>query len=248
MTESTTQTTKGPLPPYIAFKTLVDIVERMEREEPPTRVDPTYLDSYAGGYRPTVISNLQTLGLLKKTGEPTETLLALVIADEAERKNLIAQLLKTQYSDVFVLGTNSTQGQFLEVFSHRGAQGDTRRKAVSFFLKGCTYADLATGTHWKTPPASTSGTKRKATPRRDALEGEKDRADEQKDVQPRGEDVATVRLRSGGTLTLALDGNSLVMPKDDRNFVFSIVDLMQEYEQRADNSPSATIKTVEENA
>ena len=51
---------KTPIPPYIAFKTLLDVIERMEREGPPTRVDPTYLESYAGGYRPTVIANLHT--------------------------------------------------------------------------------------------------------------------------------------------------------------------------------------------
>lgn len=39
---------KKPLPPYIAFKTLTDVIERMESEDIPTRVDPSYLDTYAG--------------------------------------------------------------------------------------------------------------------------------------------------------------------------------------------------------
>ena len=117
---------KGQMPPYIAFKTLTDIIERMEREDPPTQVDPTYLDTYAGGYRPTVIGNLQTLGLLTKTCEPTPVLLGLVGADEPTRKKLIGELLLSVYPDVLALPKNSTQGQFLDVFTARGAQGDTR--------------------------------------------------------------------------------------------------------------------------
>lgn len=222
---------KGPLPPYIAFKTLIDLIERMEREEPPKRVDPSYLDSYAGGYRPTVISNLQTLGLLTKTGEPTPTLLALVAADEPRRKQLVADLIGAHYSDVLALGKNSTQGQFLEAFAARGASGDTRRKAVSFFLKACAYAGITTGTHWKTPPASATGTRRPKAAKSAQNGGTPPKDEPRGDSGDPSQDVATVRLRSGGTLTLALSGSSLTMPKDDRNFVFGIVDLMQEYDE-----------------
>lgn len=163
MAEPAKSDPKKPLPPYIAFKTLTDLIERMEREEPPTRVDPSYLDSYAGGYRPTVISNLQTMGLLNKDFVPTDELKALVAGTEADRKRLIAELVGRLYTEVLALGMNSTQGQFLEAFSSLGAHGDTRRKAVAFFLKAAKYGGVETGTHWKTPPASTNGAIRRRT-------------------------------------------------------------------------------------
>lgn len=145
---------KVPMPPYIAFKTLVDVIDRMEREGPPTRVDPTYLESYAGGYRPTVIGNLQSMGLLEKTGEPTPVLLGLVAAtDDSTRKARMAELVHRVYPDVLALPPNSTQGEFLDVFTARGAKGDTRRKAISFFLKACAYSAVEVGQHWKTPSA-----------------------------------------------------------------------------------------------
>lgn len=168
MVEAVDAKKRGTLPPYIAFKTLIDIVERMEREEPPTRVDGSYLETYAGGYRPTVINNLQTLGLLNTASEPTDTLKALVKANESERKNLVAQILSTTYPDVLALSRVSTQQQFLEAFTAMGVNGDTRRKAISFFLKAASFAGVPTGMHWKTPAAQVGGTRRRAKPLNDA--------------------------------------------------------------------------------
>jgi hypothetical protein len=122
---------------------------------------------------------------------------------------------------------------------------------VSFFLKACTYAGVKTGTHWKTPPAAANGTRRRVIVRKpEGITGEQQQrgdADDSGNSGEPGTDVATVRLRSGGTLTLALAGSSLMMPKDDRNFVFGIVDLMQEYDQPGESS-GATDADDEEGA
>lgn len=217
MAETTASATaKGPLPPYIAFKTLIDLIERMEREEPPTRVDPTYLDTYAGGYRPTVISNLQTLGLLTKTGEPTELLLGLVSADEVTRKELMAKMLGDVYADVLALPKNSTQGQFLDAFTGRGAQGDTRRKAVSFFLKACKNAGVQTGTHWKTPPASASGTTRRRTPKPNGESGKVEPIDPTSGDEGAGE-VVNVNLGAAGNVVVNVRVKWLQL--DDETFL-----------------------------
>jgi hypothetical protein len=204
----------GPMPPYIAFKTLTDVIERMERDGAPTRVDPSWLDSYAGGYRPTVIGNLHTLGLLSKAGEPTEDLLNLVAADEGTRKQLIGNMVQKVYADVLALPLNSTQSQFLEVFSARGAAGDTRRKAVSFFLKACKHADLPVGGLWKTPPASANGTTRRRTPK------EKQDPIVQEDSNAAGGsgqgEVVVVGLGAAGTVTVNVDVKWLQL--DDPTF------------------------------
>lgn len=220
---------KGPMPPYIAFKTLLDLVERMEREEPPTRVDPTYLDTYAGGYRPTVIGNLQTMGLLTKTGEPTPVLLGLVSSDDAGRKKMVGELVKGLYPEVFALGMNSTQGQFLEAFTARGATGDTRRKAISFFLKACAYAGVQTGTHWKTPAASATGSTRRRTPKTT------DTADDTPPPfvpppPPTDEHTRVVTLRTGGEISLSVNMNPLVLRGAERKFFNALVDLLDDYE------------------
>lgn len=213
MTEPTPETKKA-LPPYIAFKTLTDLVERMEREEPPTRVDPSYLDSYAGGYRPTVISNLQTLGLLNKESEPTDDLKALVTGTEADRKKLIGEMVQKLYTDVLALGMNSTQGQFLEAFAAMGAHGDTRRKAISFFLKAAKFGGVDTGQHWKTPPASANGTIRRRiakTPKPDEAPGATVPLDAS---NPGGGEVVVVDLGDAGRVTVNVEVKWLQLDDD----------------------------------
>jgi len=204
MVEAADTKKRGTLPPYIAFKTLIDIVERMEREEPPTRVDGSYLDSYAGGYRPTVINNLQTLGLLNTAGEPTEKLKALIKASEAERKVQIADILRATYPDVVALNKYSTQQQFLDAFTAMGVSGDTRRKAISFFLKAATFAGLPTGMHWKTPAAQVGGTRRRAKAATD--NGQKVDTPAQEEV------AATPSVAGGETVTINFgDAGSVVV-------------------------------------
>jgi hypothetical protein len=238
-------TQKAPMPPYIAFKTLIDVIERMERESPPTRVDPTYLDTYAGGYRPTVIGNLQTLGLLTKAGEPTSVLLDLVEADEATRKTLIAQLIRTSYPDVLALPSNSTQGQFLEIFTARGAQGDTRRKAVSFFLKASAYAGIQTGTHWKTPPASTSSsTRRRATKEKNGSETPDPSGETQNSTSLSGE-IVTVDLGDAGRVVVAVDVKWLQL--NDETFT-SLRKAIQDLKSLAAANPPAPVTTLEATA
>src|SRR5437868_7064320 len=85
---------QGFTPPYIAFKTLIGLVERMEREEPPSRIDKSYLDSFSGGYQTQVLAALDALELLGESGVLGDRLKALVAADESERKQIVGELIR----------------------------------------------------------------------------------------------------------------------------------------------------------
>lgn len=222
---------KQPLPPYIAFKTLIDVVERMEREDIPTRVDPSYLDSYAGGYRPTVIGNLQTLGLLGKGGEPTERLSSLVYANEADRQRLVGEMISEFYSDIFALGLNSTQSQFLEAFAAKGVRGDTRRKAISFFLKACAYSGVKVGTLWKTPPATPTGTSAKRKAQQTAIKNDTPPAEERATVHHGAGETVVVELGTAGRVTVHVDVKWLEL--DDPN-VKTLRDAIKSLQKMAD--------------
>lgn len=202
---------RAPLPPYIAFKTLTDLIERMEREDPPTRVDPTYLDSYAGGYRPTVIGNLQTLGLLNDSREPTERMLALVRAPEGDRQHLVGELIKGYYGDVLALGRNATQGQLLEAFNDKNVSGETRRKAIGFFINACKYADIGLSPHWKTPAAAKPlGARKKGANTTDNNTGADAAQTSTKNSQGAGETVV-VDLGPAGAVTINVNVAWLVL-------------------------------------
>src|SRR6266700_4832424 len=123
-------------PPYIAFKTITTLLERMKREDPPSRIDKSYLDNFSGGYQTQVLAALHSLELLGPNGELSETLKALVKADESEQKHIIGGMIRSLYAPVLALGTNATKSQLLEGFSVLAPRvtGDTKRKAIAFFL------------------------------------------------------------------------------------------------------------------
>src|SRR5260370_24959589 len=104
-----------PSPPYIAFKSLLNLIERMEREGIPGRIDPTYLDNLAGGYQGQVFSALRSLGLMADDRKPTGVLSALVSMPD-RREELVAELIRRVYPWTFTLTTDATHGQLEEAF------------------------------------------------------------------------------------------------------------------------------------
>jgi hypothetical protein len=229
----------GGAPPYIAFRTLIDTVDRMAKEGAPSRVDKSYLENFSGGYQTQVIAAFESLRLLEAEGRLSDRFKALVTADEAERKRLISQMVREQYGDVLALGTNATQLQLMDAFENMRIKGDTRRKAIAFFLKAAEYGGVSTSPHWKTPGASQRRAATRATQRTTAKRARGARGSEDEQQQPpppasTAENVHSIRLRSGEELTLKLTGNLLVMPRDDRNFVFGLIDMMQDYQDGVD--------------
>jgi hypothetical protein len=160
---------RRPAPPYFPWPALNTLVQRMATEGPPTRIDKSYLDNQSGGMQTAILSGLRWLGLIQEDGRLTETFIQLAEADEAERKEIITSLLRARYGPIIELGTqNATQLQLEEAFKTEfGAQGETRRKGVSFYLKAAAYAGVPVSRNWK-PPRSTvvRSTRRKPGQRR----------------------------------------------------------------------------------
>ena len=95
MSQTETPTNAKWTPPYTAFRTILDLIERMVKEEPPSRIDKSYLNNYSGGYQTQVIAMLNTLGLRnEETQEVGERMLALVKASETERPRIIAEMVR----------------------------------------------------------------------------------------------------------------------------------------------------------
>ena len=64
----------GPVPPYMSFATLLNQIERMEREGTPARIDRSYLVGMAGGTRNQFEMGLRSLGLIDESDQVTDTL------------------------------------------------------------------------------------------------------------------------------------------------------------------------------
>src|SRR4051812_24227513 len=109
-------TEAGFTPPYIAFKTLNGLIDRMKADEPPARIDKSYLDNYSGGYQTQLLAALDSLDLLGENGELSDTLKRLVLGDEAEQQQIIGDMVRERYGPVLALGTNATQQQMIDAF------------------------------------------------------------------------------------------------------------------------------------
>jgi hypothetical protein len=226
-----------PSPPYMAFATFLTAVEGLEQAVP-RKLDRSAWRSLAGRSKTDAMNAFKFMSLIEQDGTTKPALTRL--ADEKEqRKAILRELLEKAYPGVVELAkSNGTISQLQAEIAKMGVQGQTMRKSVSFFLKAAEYAGMQLSPQWQNYTRSNPDRPRKKrnTPRA-AGNGEavppkererKPPADEQPPAPPVGESV-TVKLRSGRTVTLLVSGSILSMPTDDRAFLFSIIDRLQEY-------------------
>jgi hypothetical protein len=151
-------------PAYFAFKTLTNMIVKMEEHGPPNRVDRTFLPGMSGAGQTLFIAGLKALGLIDEDGVVQDRLKELVSKPD-ERPQIMGQIIREHYPEAVALGqTNATTGELLEVFKiHHGVQGDTARKSIAFFLGAAKYAgDIQLSPNFKTPTIRTgAGSSRK---------------------------------------------------------------------------------------
>lgn len=130
-----------PTIPYAPWPTCLHLIERMEKDGVPSRIDNTYLIGMAGGTQSVVKQALRSLDLIDGNGQTTPRLLALVDQPD-NRPALVADLLRERYPRLTSLSLNATRGELDEAIKSYGLSGATSRKAASFYLSAATYAGL----------------------------------------------------------------------------------------------------------
>jgi hypothetical protein len=181
----TEKRTESWVPPYTAFRNLLNLLERLEANMPP-RIDRSFLTG-SGAVNTQTLKALRSLGLIDEGGVVQPRLIELATNPE-DRPALIARMVEHFYPKPVALGkVNATQKQLEESFDDMEVTGDTRRKAIAFFLKAADYGKLTLSPYFKTPSSRGSGsgprkqTSRKTTKREkietgEAGEGGKDRS------------------------------------------------------------------------
>lgn len=231
----TEEATAGPVPPYLSFATLLNQIERMEREGTPARIDPSYLVGMAGGTRSQFKMGLRSLGLIDETNQVTDTLVELAGKPD-DRPEILAGILRDRFPRLVGLGENATRGQLDEVLSEYGLGVDTRRKAASFYVAAASYAGIPLSPHIRPAKGvNSAGAQRRV--RRSRKRPAAPTTPSAQSVAPQG-DTHSLRLRSGGQVTLSVSVNVMQLSVEDRNFVFHLIDKLKEYEQSQANSES----------
>ena len=157
-------------PPYVAWATLQNAIERMESEgDAPSRLDRSYLKNMPGSTQSRFRQACRWLGLVGPDDAPTDTLRKLV-HNPVVRKATVAALLRERYPGPLALPMNATQQMLEEAFREMGsAGGETGRKSIAFFLHACKYADIDVSKQFMQPRASRANGTAPRKPRRKSV-------------------------------------------------------------------------------
>jgi len=225
---TTEQDTSGFAPPYVSWTTLSNLIsERLGGSPLPPRIDKGFLDNYSGSTQAHLLMALRSFGLIEEDGT-ISTRLARLAEEPESRQQIWLDLLEEFYPTQLKLARgNGTAQQLWESFN--GLSGSTLRKAVVFYLQAVEFAGAPNSPHFKPPrqpkvEGSRSKRSKPTTPEskiRETLSPPP--------AEP-GKSLGRVVLPSGGTVSLDLNVDLYKLDKDERNFVFGLIDQMREFE------------------
>ncbi len=239
---------KKMTPPYVAFKTLLGAIEQLQTHgTPPNKIDRTVFPSYSGAVTSQLISALRFLKLIDGHDSPTQTLETLVLEKDNLKAN-VRKMIESSYPDIMALDlARMPPSQLDEVLGgeNYAVTGETKTKAKTFLLKAAEYAGIPVSpllTKITRKPKGSNPKKATVVKTNGQPQTNADTLPERKPVEPPTQDgsTTTVQLKDGGSLTLSLAVNVLKLRGADREFVFRIIDKIEEYEkgktQMADDS------------
>ena len=216
------------IPPYVSYRTLTNLLTEFQAQGIPSRIDRSVLAHKSGTVQSQLLLALRYLGLIKSSGHPTEKLRALVPSEGTQRKALLGKIIRNSYEFVFAGGFDletATANQAEELFQSRGASGETARRCIAFFLAAAREGGIPCSAYIK-PHRKTKSPARRKISTEDAATPAVDRIDPVPSGLQRSK---TFQLRGGGHLTLELSLNVFDLEKEDREFVFRLIDLLNAY-------------------
>ena len=219
--------------PYVSWATFKNAIDGLAAGGvPPNQIDRSVFPGLAGGVQSALLAAMKFLGLTDTNGKPTKYLAPLCDVDEAERKEVLADVLRRSYPELFDLPiATATVKQVHDKMDTYGCNGETKDKAFRFFLGAVQYAEVPVSRLLVNGIGSVSSRKRPPPGSRKPAS----LSEEAPPPAPRGEAEApaamqrTVKLVSGGSLTLTGSFDPFNLGPEDRIFVFGLVDQMAKY-------------------
>lgn len=224
--------TKGITPPYITFKMFLDVIDYF-RNDVPYHLEKGSLTMVSDDLKGRVINVFKFLGLIGEAGAVNNTLRELVVATEENRRVIIARLLHEKYSAIMEIGLDKISSETLELEfkKYNNVSGTTCERAAQFLIQAAKFVgkeinpELEKGR--RTPMT------RRTTKENMESVGPLEKFDSQAKVNIREKpvDQHTLELTSGGKITLRVEIPLFELDKEDRNFVFDLIDKLREYEK-----------------
>jgi hypothetical protein len=230
-----TEAEKASSPPYISFLTFTNFLTWLETEGVPLQFDRSFWSKkYSGSTGFHLMSSLRFLGLLK-VDKPQPSLETLVEAKGDERKTKLAEVIRNSYTEVeFDALARATPKMLTDWFRNYGLDGDTLRKAESFFINACKFVEISLSPSLRKkarnkPARSVTGAAKERKRRKEKPSLPEDKGDSGKGSTSEGAQVNRVVLASGGDVTLTVNVDLFQLSKEDRDFVLSLIDIIKGY-------------------
>jgi hypothetical protein len=232
------------VPVYLSFKTFQSAVDNLRAHGLPDPIDRTTWDSRSGADQTQIISAFKFLGLIGDGDHPTESLKKLkdTAANSEQEKRLLAEITRERYAKVFELDLKTaTPAQLDTAIGSYGATGTTRERAVRFFLKLAEHCGismssrLTRGSSSVQPTVVTNGSpvpqKRRRARKTSNTIQQNDTGTPSTDA---GNAMKTIQLPGvGGSLTISGTFNPFGLIGPERELVYKIIDLMNEFDAPA---------------
>jgi hypothetical protein len=194
---------------------------------------------------PRTIHALKLLDLLDDKDQPTADLVALERVPSDQFKERFADILRTAYADVLKIADPAIDDyeRIRDQFQLYNPPS-LRDRMATLFLGLAEYAEMipegrakeltgrrpSIGKPRTLRPASARQTKLPSVPSDNGV-GTKDEGRIRQNAPGQQGDSRSLTLKSGGTVTLAVNVNLFELSKEDRTFVLGLIDQMSEYAQ-----------------
>ncbi|CAN5666429.1 hypothetical protein BH24ACI5_BH24ACI5_17140 [soil metagenome] len=239
MNEAEHSDVKHPLPPYVPYRTFVNFLDSLHNVVMPSHIDKGVMSSMSGGVQSWLKASLRSMKLIDVNDVPQERLKKLVSVTGEDRKPVLRELFNATYAPLLKGKIDlqaATTPKLKAAIGDLGAQGETIDKCAAFLMALAKDSGLTLSPHLK---RATPVRRRPRHARPQQVSGtESEDGQNVIEVDPEStaklKAVRTITLRNtGGSLTLSGDFNPFDLVGAERDVVYKLIDVMNDYEAKA---------------
>lgn len=161
---------KMAAPPYVAYRTLTNFLERF-KQGVPGRIDRGLMGSMSGAAQSQVTTAMRYLGMISENNIPQPIMKRYVGGEDEERRAALKEMLHKSYPFIFDGAfdlSTATAHMLRDNFAENtSASGDTISRCISFFKDAASDAGIPVSPYIMQKSARTgSGSRRKPTPKK----------------------------------------------------------------------------------
>lgn len=213
--------------PYLPFKTFLSSLDPFSQGIPP-KIDRT-LWNQSGFVQGLIMNAYRFFNLVDTHDKPTAMFQKVVKSKNDERKSAVKNLLELGYPEIVTQHDLATMTPKMldELMEKYNVSGDTRKKAVTFFLQAAKFAETPLSNFLAEKIRNTGATRRRAT----TITTSSKKVTTGTPFGIANTNTKRIYLASNGTIEMTVSYDPFSISKDDRDFIFGLVDQLQKYDE-----------------